>query len=217
MATDSASTAGKLAVNRLPPSLYGVLGVLATGAVLWSLAPDTGSRGETLACLVEWAPALAHGFAMNVLISIGAIFLGTLIGLLAGALAMSKSFAGKLARVWIVAFRNAPWLVLIYFTTYVFPFEIHVFGAAVPFPDWLKVMLGLALPASANIAEVFRGAVSSIPSAQWEAAASLAFSRWQILLKNSRAAMRTPYVAALDERVRHHHHGDRAVITGRHS
>jgi polar amino acid transport system permease protein len=183
MAIDSAAAAGKFAVMRLPPGVYGVLGALVAGALLWSLAPEAGSRGETLARFVEWAPALAHGFAMNVLISIGAIFIGTVIGLLAGALAMSTSLAGRLARLWIVAFRNAPWLVLIYFTTYVFPFEIHAFGTTVPFPDWLKVTLGLALPASANIAEVFRGAVASIPSAQWEAAASLAFSRWQILGK----------------------------------
>jgi polar amino acid transport system permease protein len=157
--------------------------VLVVGALLWSLAPESGSRGETLARLVEWAPALAHGFSMNVLISMGAIFIGTIIGLIAGAAAMSRSLIGRIARTWITAFRNAPWLVLVYFTTYVFPFELHVFGATVPFPDWLKVTLGLALPASANIAEVFRGAVASIPSAQWEAAASMAFSRTQILLK----------------------------------
>jgi polar amino acid transport system permease protein len=70
--------------------------------------------------------------------------------------------------------------VLIYFTTYVFPFEIHVLGVALPFPDWLKVVLGLALPASAQVAEIFRGAIQSIPSAQWEAAQSLAFRRRQI-------------------------------------
>src|SRR5476649_110877 len=126
MAIDSTSAASKLAGMRLPPGIYAVVGIVAVGTALWSLAPETGSRGETLARLVEWAPALAHGFAMNVLISIGAIFIGTVIGLLAGALAMSTSFAGRLARAWIVVFRNAPWLVLIYFTTYVFPFEIHV-------------------------------------------------------------------------------------------
>ena len=69
MATDSAAAAGKFAVTRLPPGVYGVLGVLVTGALLWSLAPEAGSRGETLARFVEWSPALAHGFAMNVLIS----------------------------------------------------------------------------------------------------------------------------------------------------
>ena len=186
MATDTRASFGthrKFDITRVPPGVYGVLGVLVVGAVLWSLAPESGSRGETFARLAEWAPALAHGFAMNVLISIGAIFIGTVIGLVAGAVALSRSFARRLARIWITAFRNAPWLVLVYFTTYVFPFELHVFGTTVPFPDWLKVTLGLALPASANIAEVFRGAVASIPSAQWEAAASMAFSRTQILLK----------------------------------
>ena len=77
-------------------------------------------------------------------------------------------------------FRNAPVLVLIYFTTYVFPFEINLVSWTFPFPDWIKVVLGLALPASANVAEIFRGAIQSIPSAQWEAAQSLAFRRTQI-------------------------------------
>ena len=60
MATDSASTAAKLAITRLPAGIYGVL---AAGAALWSLAPEAGSRGETLARFVEWTPALLHGFA----------------------------------------------------------------------------------------------------------------------------------------------------------
>ena len=71
-------------------------------------------------------------------------------------------------------------LVLIYFTTYVFPFELHIVSWTFPFPDWVKVVLGLALPTSANVAEIFRGAIQSIPSAQWEAAQSLAFRRSQI-------------------------------------
>ncbi|MGE8506103.1 MAG: amino acid ABC transporter permease [Paraburkholderia terricola] len=158
------------------------LGVLIVGALLWAAAPESGSRSETIARFVEWTPALAHGFALNVLISLGAIAIGSIIGLLIGALALSHSFVGRTARLWVQAFRNAPWLVLIYFTTYVFPFEFTVFGTTLPFPDWLKVTLALALPASANIAEVFRGAVASIPTTQWEAASSLAFSRSQILL-----------------------------------
>ncbi|MNN31934.1 Inner membrane amino-acid ABC transporter permease protein YhdY [compost metagenome] len=69
---------------------------------------------------------------------------------------------------------------LIYFTTYVFPFEIKIGSAYLSFPDWVKVTIGLALPASANVAEIFRGAIASIPSTQWEAARSLAFTRGQI-------------------------------------
>ena len=164
------------------PGVAAALGVLVAGALLWTFAPDSGARGETLARFVEWAPALAHGFALNVLISIGAIAIGSVLGLAIGALALAQSRPGRIAKLWVQAFRNAPWLVLVYFTTYVFPFEFTLFGTTFPFPDWLKVTLALALPASANIAEVFRGAVASIPTTQWEAAGSLAFSRAQILL-----------------------------------
>ncbi|MFT4068104.1 amino acid ABC transporter permease [Paraburkholderia sp.] len=166
----------------LTPGVAAAFGVLIAGALLWVFSPDSGSRGETLARFVEWTPALAHGFALNVLISLGAIATGSVLGLLIGALGLAPSWPGRLARIWVQAFRNAPWLVLVYFTTYVFPFEFSVFGTTLPFPDWLKVTLALALPASANIAEVFRGAVASIPTTQWEAAGSLAFSHAQILL-----------------------------------
>ena len=159
-----------------------ILGVLAFGALLWAIAPESGSRFDTLGQLVEWAPALAHGFSLNILISLGAVAIGTVAGVVAGAIALSRSLAGRIARWSIQAFRNAPWLVLIYFTTYVFPFEFTVFGKTLPFPDWLKVTLALALPASANIAEIFRGAVASTPTTQWEAAQSLAFSRRQVLV-----------------------------------
>jgi polar amino acid transport system permease protein len=136
---------------------------------------------EIFAALWQWSPALGIGLLQNILISITAIALGTLAGLLIGALAMSPLKPLRwAAKVWVQVFRNAPWLVLIYFTTYVFPFEIHVAGQYLPFPDWLKVTVGLALPASANVAEIFRGAIASIPSTQWEAARSLAFDRGQI-------------------------------------
>ncbi|NVZ53093.1 amino acid ABC transporter permease [Pseudomonas sp. B6002] len=131
-----------------------------------------------LSALLQWSPALVAGFGQNILISVVAIGLGSVLGLLIGALALSP--LGGVAQLWVQVFRNAPWLVLIYFTTYVFPFEIHIGSSYVSFPDWVKVTIGLALPASANVAEIFRGAIGSIPSTQWEAARSLAFTRGQL-------------------------------------
>ncbi|MBX8488822.1 amino acid ABC transporter permease [Pseudomonas cichorii] len=148
-------------------------------AVAWLIfgTPDS----PVFLALVQWSPALAMGFGQNILISLVAIGLGTVFGLLVGALGMSPFWLLRLpARIWIQVFRNAPWLVLIYFTTYVFPFEIRIGSTYISFPDWVKVTIGLALPASANVAEIFRGAVASIPSTQWEAARSLAFTRGQI-------------------------------------
>jgi len=131
--------------------------------------------------LWQWSPALLRGMGANIGISLLAVALGTLAGLLIGAASMSHATLLKHAtRLWVQLFRNAPVLVLIYFTTYVFPFEIGPTAWRLPFPDWLKVVLGLALPTSANVAEIFRGAVQSIPSAQWEAAQSLAMRRAQV-------------------------------------
>ncbi|MDU8497690.1 amino acid ABC transporter permease [Pseudomonas syringae] len=156
--------------------------VLLSLLVLLVIALAWWTAGSPVfSALLQWSPALAAGFAQNILISLVAIALGSIFGLLVGALGLSPFRLLRLpARLWVQVFRNAPWLVLIYFTTYVFPFEIKVAGTYIAFPDWVKVTLGLALPASANVAEIFRGAVASIPATQWEAARSLAFTRGQI-------------------------------------
>ena len=136
---------------------------------------------ENLAALWHWSPTLGAGLLQNIQISVGAIALGTLLGLLLGILLLSPVAPLRgIARLWVQVFRNAPWLVLIFFTSYGFTFDIQVAGTWLAFPDWLKVTIGLALPASAKVAEIFRGAVASIPATQWEAARSLAFSRAQI-------------------------------------
>lgn len=155
----------------------GALACLAI-AIFWTL---NGSVPPALSALWEWTPALLRGFLVNIEISVLAMALGTVVGLVVGALALSPLAAVRaLTRAYVSAFRNAPVLVLIYFTTYVFPFEVRFLSWGVPFPDWIKVVLGLALPASANIAEIFRGAIQSIPSAQWEASQSLALRRAEI-------------------------------------
>lgn len=165
-----------LAIPRVSPIvLWGVVVVLAWLALAQFYQ-------DTVAILWQWIPHLAKGLRMNVLISALAIGLGTLLGILIGGLELShKRLINAPARGYVQVFRNAPLLVLIFFTTYVFPFEIRLGSLYVPFPDWIKATLGLALPASAHIAEIFRGAIGSITSAQWEASASLGFSRSQTL------------------------------------
>ncbi|MBZ9605479.1 amino acid ABC transporter permease [Phyllobacterium chamaecytisi] len=146
-------------------------------SLIWSLADPTLGRE-----LLEWVPYLASGFMMNILIALSAMTLGTLVGVLFGILALAPF---KLVRypvaVYVQIFRNAPHLVLIFATTYIFPFEIMIFGTYLPFPDWVKAVIGLAIPASAYVAEITRGAILSIPTTQWEAAKGLGFSRNEAL------------------------------------
>ena len=156
----------------------------AAAATLLGLAAWTqlsASPPVALQQLARWLPTLLLGLGANIGISVLAMALGTLAGLLIGALSLSTLAPVRGAtRLYVQVFRNAPVLVLVYFSTYVFPFELQLHHWRLPFPDWIKVVLGLALPASANVAEIFRGAVQSIPSAQWEAAQSLALSRRDI-------------------------------------
>src|SRR5450830_1897492 len=148
-------------------------------APLW---PWLAAAVTTLLGLAAWTQFSANPpVALQQLAKWLATALGTVAGLLIGALSLSTMAPLRGAtRVYVQVFRNAPVLVLVYFSTYVFPFELQLHHWRLPFPDWIKVVLGLALPASANVAEIFRGAVQSIPSAQWEAAQSLALSRRDI-------------------------------------
>lgn len=159
------------------PWLIGAAALLAL-LTFWSAS---GTTPTALVHLWKWSPALLHGLLVNIEISVLAVALGTAVGLVLGALALSPIGAVRtVVRCYVQVFRNAPVLVLVYFTTYVFPFELHLVSWTLPFPDWIKVVLGLALPTSANVAEIFRGAIQSIPSTQWEAAQSLAFRRRDI-------------------------------------
>ena len=149
--------------------------------------------------LVKWTPLLAKGFVFNLLISVCAMAVGTIAGVLLG-LARISLLRPVRGTSWIVVqfFRNAPWLVLLFFVMYLLPFEFHVAGVTIPFPDWIKATFGLALPIMANMAEIVRGAVQSIPTAQWDAARALAFSRretlWKIILPQCVKRMLPPWM-----------------------
>lgn len=164
-----------------------VLLALFVASVATAQVQLVDSKPSVIDLLIKWTPLLAQGFVFNLAISFMAMAIGTVAGLFLG-LARVSLLAPVRGTSWIVVqfFRNAPWLVLLFFVMFLMPFEFKVGPYVIPFPDWIKSTIGLALPIMANIAEIVRGAVQSIPTAQWEAARSLAFSRrqtmWQIIL-----------------------------------
>jgi polar amino acid transport system permease protein len=170
--------------------------VLAASVALAQAAAGKPSVAELL---VKWTPLLAKGFVFNLLISALAMAIGTAAGVLLGFARISLH-APVRGTSWVVMqfFRNSPWLVLLFFVMFLLPFEFRIGGVTVPFPDWIKATLGLALPIMANVSEIVRGAVQSIPTAQWEAARSLAFSRrqtlWKIILPQCVKRMLPPWM-----------------------
>ena len=87
---------------------------------------------------------------------------------------------------------------LLFYCMFLLPFQVTVFGVTIPIPDWSKATLGLALPVMANVSEIVRGAIQSIPTGQWESAASLAFNRrqtlWMIIVPQCVKRMLPPWM-----------------------
>lgn len=214
--TGSHNHAGHLAVLKpfaAPPIAASGLGapVLLGGAALTCLAvlfcgsvavAQVTARvpGEgALAVLLRWAPLIFKGFLFNILISFLAMALGTAVGVGMG-IAQISLFAPLRKLSWLLTqfFRNAPWLVLLFYAMFLLPFEFHVFGLSISFPAWIKAIIGLALPVAANVSEIVRGGIMSIPSGQWESAESLAFTRrqtlWMIILPQAFKRMIPPWM-----------------------
>ena len=174
-------------------------------AIIWgyptiAYAQSGLSIYDAFDALWRWMPfLLLSGFSFNVLISFWTLLIGTLAGVALG-LGQISTFGPLRAFSWFITqlFRNSPWLVILFIVLLALPFEFTLFGQTIRVPDWMKGVFGLSLPIMANISEIVRGAVQSVPTAQWEAAESLAFSRrqilWQIILPQCFKRMLPPWM-----------------------
>jgi polar amino acid transport system permease protein len=177
--------------------------LLMTPLALWPFYAQAAGKFTVMtafATLVKWIPFLfKSGFLFNILISMFAMLFGTLAGAALGLGQISKlSVIRRSAWFLTQLFRNSPWLVILFIVLLALPFEIVIFGVIISIPDWMKAVFGLSLPIMANISEIVRGAVQSVPTAQWEAAESLAFSRqqtlWRIILPQCFKRMIPPWM-----------------------
>jgi polar amino acid transport system permease protein len=157
------------------------------------------ARAGVVATMWKWAPLVFSGFLFNILVSFMSMAIGTFAGVLLG-LAQISLLKPVRKTSWYATqfFRNAPWLVLLFYCMFLLPFEMRLFGFTIPLPAWFKAVIGLALPVMANVAEVVRGGIQSIPLTQWESAEALAFSRrqtvWMIILPQCLKRMLPPWM-----------------------
>ena len=205
----AAGESGYMASAFTPRGLGIALGLLTCIVLVgeaWAQLAASGERAGILQTLWKWTPLILFGpprefggFALNILVSFLAMLIGTVTGLLLG-LGLVSQIASVRAVAWAITqfFRNSPWLVLLFFVMLLTPFQMEILGFSIPLPAWFKATVGLALPIMANIAEIVRGAVNSIPTGQWESAESLAFSRlqtlWRIILPQCVKRMLPPWM-----------------------
>jgi polar amino acid transport system permease protein len=156
--------------------------LLAASLTVVFLRPQTQSR-SVFGTLIIWMPFILKGFVLNLLMSFLAMALATVLGIGLGLMQIASSvFLRAPARLLTHLLRNSPWLVILFAVMYLVPFEFRLPRIGlVQVPDWTKATLAFSLPVMANISEILRGAVESIPRGQWDSAESLAFTRWQTL------------------------------------
>lgn len=130
---------------------------------------------------------LAYGFAT--------IIVGILIGLVLGALSLSKSkLVGWIIDIYVQTFRCTPLLVQIVWFYYALPVLLGV-----NFPPWIAAGLGLSLYMGAFSTEIFRAGVNSIEKGQWQASRALGMTQFQmmkhIILPQATSRMIPPFVS----------------------
>jgi len=178
----------RLGAVYVPPALWfdARHGVILIVALILSAGIGEAQAGpgapSIIATIVKWTPLLAQGFALNIAMSFLAMAIGTAFGVALGLGQISLRSPVRTSS-WSVTqfFRNSPWLVLLFYCMLLLPFEIRIGNSIVSLPGWAKATVGLALPVMANVSELVRGAVQSIPCGQWEASEALAFTRLQSL------------------------------------
>ncbi|ACM28642.1 amino acid ABC transporter permease [Rhizobium rhizogenes] len=117
-----------------------------------------------------------RGLAWTTALTMGSFAIGAILAIPLLAARRSRFFPVRfLASVAIQIVRAIPpilWLFIIFFGLGISLFPISPFVAA---------LAGLGLIAAANMAEIYRGALSSIHHGQWEACAALDLGRWSTM------------------------------------
>lgn len=139
----------------------------------WGLEGDSDVQfqGETSSVLT-YLPLLGQAALMTIFLSVVSMLLAVALGLL---LCLGRVYGPRpislLFLAYIELFRGTPLLLQLL----VIYFGLPSLGLA--FPAWLAGIVGLTLNYAAYEAEIFRGALSSVPGGQMEAALALGLSR----------------------------------------
>jgi polar amino acid transport system permease protein len=207
--------AGAFRLRLRPAHGVALLALFILGCGLAQAQVQPG-QPSILATLWKWTPVLLRGFVFNLVISAVAMAAGTIVGLFLGFAQISLLLPVRKG-AWLTThfFRNAPWLVLLFYCMFLLPFQVTIFGVTIPIPDWIKATLGLSLPVMANVSEIVRGAIQSIPTAQVGIRRVARLQSPADAVDDHLPPMHQAHAAAVDEPVRDPHDGDRVDVDRR--
>lgn len=110
----------------------------------------------------------------TLLLTAVAFSIGGIIGAALAIMRLSQNrFLRGFASTYILVIQSIPVLMVLFMSYY----GLSLFG--IDLPSFLAASASLAVYCSAYLAEIWRGAIQSVPFQQWEASSSLALSRYQ--------------------------------------
>ena len=130
------------------------------------------AKPDPYLAIVKFVP---DGIVVTFKVTIGAILLSLVIGLVAGLGRISTNrFVNGIASLYVEVIRGIPLLVQIFYIYYALGRIIHV-------PDILSAIIAMSVCYGAYMGEVIRAGIQSIPKGQTEAALSLGMNKVQMM------------------------------------
>ena len=121
----------------------------------------------------RWIPNLISGITMTLMVTIAGGVGALIVAIILGMLSRSRSiWVRGVVRVFIETARGIPLFVVLFWLFYALP----LFGITIE--PFTVAVLALALNNGAYGAEIIRGAINSVPKAQWDAIVALNLKPW---------------------------------------
>ncbi|MDV3428832.1 MAG: ABC transporter permease subunit, partial [Bacillota bacterium] len=126
----------------------------------------------------EFRNFLLQGTLVTIEMTIGAIIIGIILGVLAGLSRISKNIILKsISGIYLTIIRGTPMLLQIIFISVGIPQIYNVItGSSVSFDPVIAGTIGIGINSGAYVAEIVRAGIQSIDKGQMEAARSLGLS-----------------------------------------
>lgn len=133
---------------------------------------------DSINLVIQYMPNLLEGLKYTILVSLQAIGIGFIVGVILSILRMGKSKIIKhIINIYISFVRGTPIIVQIFIIYY----ALAMIGLDIP--SYQSGVIALSLNSGGFIAEIIRGGLSAIPKGQYEAAAVLKMNKFQTLTR----------------------------------
>jgi polar amino acid transport system permease protein len=114
---------------------------------------------EIVGTLWTWTPYLAEGFVWNVVISLVAMTVGTVLGVvLALGRGSGRAWLARPAALLTHVTRNVPTFVFMFYLAYLVPYEVQLAGQIWAIPGWIKASLALSIAVVGFVSDTFLAA-----------------------------------------------------------